>query len=216
MTAGPVRILLCEDDPRYGKLIERVLGEVADFEVLGWAQSGEEACSLVPQLRPDLLLLDLELPGMNGQQVLAALMQQEAPPEILVLTSFAHQDRVFEAIRTGAAGYLVKGLAPSRLETAIREVMAGGTVIEPSLAKRFWNYLAAQQGRGGERYGLTDAELEVLTLVARGLTNPEAADALGTPRRAVKAHLERIYRKLEVRSRVEATVKAVKAGLIEM
>lgn len=214
--APGVRILMCEDDPRYGRLIRRVLGEVADFEVLRWAQSGEEACALVPELGPDLLLLDLELPGIHGQQVLERVLAGEAPPEVLVLTSFADQDRVFQAVKTGAAGYLVKGLAPARLENAIREVMDGGTVIEPSLAKRFWNYFAAMQGRSGEQFGLTDDELEVLALVARGLTNPEAADALGAPRRAIKTHLEHIYRKLEVRGRVEATVKAVKAGLIQM
>ncbi len=216
MGEGVTRIMLCEDDPRYGKLISRVLEEVDGFEVLAWARSGEEACALVTQLGPDLLLLDLELPGIHGQQVLSRVMAEKSPPEVLILTSFADQDQVFEAIKTGAAGYLVKGLAPPRLEQAIREVMEGGTVIEPSLAKRFWNYLAAAQGRRGQRYDLTDEELEVLTLVARGLTNPEAASALGTPRRAIKAHLEHIYRKLEVTGRVAATVKAVKAGLIKI
>lgn len=211
-----IRVMLCEDDPRYGRLLSKVLEQAEDLELCLWAHSGEDACKLVPEQNPDLLLLDLELPGINGLQVLDRVLRQPRAPEILILTSFADQDRVFQAIKAGAAGYLVKGLAPSRLVDAIREVMDGGTVIEPSLAKRFWNYFASVQGQQDDVVGLTADELEVLTLVARGLTNPEAARALGRPRRAIKAHLEKIYRKLGVRSRVEATVKALKAGVIEL
>jgi len=165
---------------------------------------------------PDLLLLDLELPGMDGIQVIERLLPVCPGLEILVLTSFADEGKVFEAMRAGAAGYLVKGIAPGRLRAAIGEVLQGGTVIEARLAKRFWNYFASVKGHGGQSYGLTAEELEVLTLVGRGLSNPEAADALGRTRRAIKTHLERIYRKLEVSGRVEATVKALSAGLIDL
>ena len=212
----PIRVMLCEDDPRYARLLKKVVQEAEGLDLCHWAQSGEEACDRVQELAPDLLLLDLELPGINGLQVLERVVQNPAPPEVLILTSFADQDRVFQAIKSGAAGYLVKGVAPARLENAIREVMDGGSVIEPALAKRFWNYFAAVQGKSDDLAHLTEAELEVLTLVAHGLTNPEAAEALGRPRRAIKAHLEKIYRKLGVKSRVAATVKALKAGMIEL
>ena len=211
-----IRVMLCEDDPRYGRLLNKVLLEADGMEPCLWVQCGEEACEQVPEVAPDLLLLDLELPGINGQQVLDRVVRLPRPPEVLILTSFADQDKVFQAIKAGAAGYLVKGLAPSRLENAIREVMEGGTVIEPSLARRFWNYFTSVKGQRDDLVQLTEDELEVLTLVARGLTNPEAARALGRPRRAVKAHLEQIYRKLGVKSRVEATVMALKAGVIEL
>jgi DNA-binding NarL/FixJ family response regulator len=215
---GVVRttILVCEDDPRFSRLLQRVLSAVDDFQVLARPASGEETCRLAAELKPDLLLLDLELPGIDGVQVIRRLVAAGEAPEILVLTSFADEDRVFEAVRAGAAGYLVKGLAPARLVRAVREVVAGGTVIEPSLARRFWNYFASVRGRGQQDYGLTAEELEVLTLVGRGLSNPEAAQALGASRRAIKSHLERIYRKLEVNGRVEATVKALQEGLIEL
>jgi DNA-binding NarL/FixJ family response regulator len=213
-----VRILICEDDGRFRRLLVKLLSAVEGFEVVGDAGTGEQVCDLVSFLSPDLLLLDLELPGIGGMEVIERLHLPAAdePPEILVLTTFADEDKLFEAMRRGAAGYLVKGLASSKLESAIREIMAGGTVIEARLARRFWNYFASEKGSQGEEYGLTEEELWVLTLVGRGLSNPEAAEVIGSSRRAVKSHLARIYRKLGVSSRVEATVKALRAGLIEL
>ncbi len=211
-----IRVLICEDQPRFRKLLLRVLAAEADLQVVGEAASGEEACRLAREQPAELLLLDLELPGMDGGAVIEALRPELPGLEILVLTSFADEDRVFAAVRAGAAGYLVKGLAPTQLVAAIREVAAGGTVIEPRLARRFWNLFASAAGRQQREHALTADELEVLGLVARGLSNPEAARALGATRRAIKAHLESIYRKLGVSSRVEATVLALQAGLIKL
>lgn len=209
------RVLICEDDARYRRLLARVLTD-ADHHVVGQVSSGEEACQEALRCAPELLLLDLELPGISGHDVIRQVCPAGASVEVLVLTSFADQARVFEAIRDGAAGYLVKGLPPTRLLAAIDQVLAGGSVIEPRLARRFWNLFASARGHGGPDYSLTAEELEVLTLVGRGLSNPEAADALGASRRSVKAVLERVYRKLGVNGRVEATVKALRAGLIEL
>ena len=212
------RILICEDDPRFSKLLVKVLSAEEDLQVVGQFPSGEEACRAVHQarVRPDLLLLDLELPGMDGIDVIEDLLPSHPGLEVLVLTSFADETKVFEAMRAGAAGYLVKGIAPGQLKQAIRDVLRGGTVIEARLARRVWNYFASVKGRSGQSHGLTAEELEVLTLVGRGLSNPETATALGASRRTIKTHLERIYRKLEVSGRVEATVKALAAGLIEL
>jgi len=208
--------LICEDDRRFSRLLYKLLSAVDDFSVVGRTTTGEEACRLARACSPDLLLLDLELPGMDGIEVTQDLTPTQRGMEILVLTSFADESKVFEAIRAGAAGYLVKGLAPSSLQQAIREVLAGGTVIEPRLAKRFWNLFASERGKENSQYGLTPEELEVLTLVGRGLSNPETAQALGASRRSIKSHLEKIYRKLDVSNRVEATVRALRAGLIEL
>ena len=210
------RILICEDDPRFCRLLIKVLSGDDELELAGHCESGEEACRLVRRDPPDLLLLDLELPGMDGIAVVHALLPSFPGLEVLVLTSFADEAKVFEAMQAGAAGYLVKGIAPRQLRQAIRDVIRGGTVIEARLARRFWNYFASVQGHSGPSYGLTAEELEVLALVARGLSNPEAASALGATRRTIKTHLERIYQKLSVSGRVEATVKALSAGLIEL
>ena len=211
-----IRTLICEDQQRFRRVLRRALEAEPDLQVAGEAPDGEEACRLVRAVATEVLLLDLELPGMNGLEVVRTLRPERPELEILILTSFADEDRVFEAMRLGAAGYLVKGGAPSRIGEAIRQVVAGGCVIEPRLARRFWNLFVAEQGRSRETYGLTSDELEVLTLVARGLSNPEAARALGASRRAVKAHLESIYRKLGVQSRVQASVLALQAGLITL
>jgi DNA-binding NarL/FixJ family response regulator len=136
---------------------------------------------------------------------------------VLILTTFADADKVLEAMRRGAAGYLVKGVGADRLLAAVREVAAGGTVIEPRLARRFWNLFEASRGHADpDALGLSDDEVTVLNLVARGLTNPEVGHTLGTTRRRVKAHLESIYVKLAVSSRVEAVLKATAAGLVEL
>ncbi len=211
-----IRILICEDESRYRRLLAKVLGQVTGFQVVGQAATGEQACEQARDLQPDLLLLDLELPGIGGLEVVQRLRPLLPALEILILTSFADETLVFEAVQQGAAGYLVKGISPEDLESAIREVLAGGSVIEAGLARRFWNLFVSVQGRMPQDYQLTAEELEVLTLIGRGLTNPEAAQALGATRRAIKTHLERIYRKLGVSSRVEATVKALQAGLIEL
>jgi DNA-binding NarL/FixJ family response regulator len=215
------RLLICEDDPRFRRLLSRSLGASSAFEVVE-AATGEEACDAILASSGDrsgafdLLLLDLELPGIDGIEVIRRIRGADQRLEILVLTSFSDEQRVFDAITAGAAGYLVKGMALQQLERAIREVIAGGTIIDAKLARRFWNLLSASRGRGPSDFGLTPEELEVLALVARGLSNPEAARALGATRRSVKGHLESIYRKLGVTGRVEAAVKAMQFGLIEL
>ena len=209
-------LALCEDDRRYAGLLADLLSAEPDLRVVDTFVAGEQACQRVPLLAPHLLLLGLELPGMDGVEVVGSLAPRCPDLEILILTSFADEDRVFAAMQAGASGYLVKGLAPARLVRAVRQVVAGGTVIEARLARRFWRYLAASRGRSTDDFGLTDHEKEVLSLVARGLTNPEAADVLGTTRRRVKSHLSSIYRKLGVNGRVQAAARAVRAGLVEV
>jgi DNA-binding NarL/FixJ family response regulator len=215
VTTPPVRVLICEDDPRVREGLSRGLAE-AGFAVVGAVESGEAAVAAVRAAPPDVLLLDLELPGMSGLDVIAALGGR-VPTDILVLTTFDDEKRVYQAICGGAAGYLTKRSALGRVAEAIGDVHAGGTVIDPGLARRFWNYFESQRGRASaDPYGLTEEEREVLTLVGRGLTNPEVGRAVGRTRRAVKVDLERIYRKLGAGGRVEAVVKAVAAGLIQL
>jgi DNA-binding NarL/FixJ family response regulator len=211
----PIRVMLCEDDDRLRAQLVRLLTGAPSLVVVGEASSAEEALAALPGLHPDLLLLDLELPGMSGQGLVRQLAPPPAGPEVLILTSYADADQVFQTIRAGAAGYLVKGVSRARLLDAIEEVISGGVVIEPRLARRFWNLFEANRGAsGGGATVLGAAELEVLALVARGLTNPEVGRALGTTRRSVKTQLESIYHKLGVSGRVEAVLKATAAGWI--
>lgn len=212
-----LRIFLCEDDPRTRAHLARVIGQTSDLVVVGEASTAEVAMESLSAGGVDVLLLDLELPGMDGITLLGHLPPPPTGPEVLILTTYAKEERVFLAMRQGAAGYLVKGMDGERLCAALREVASGGTVIEPRLARRFWSLFEASRGRQQlQGPDLTTEEIEVLTLVARGLTNPEVGATLGQTRRRVKAHLEAIYRKLGVSGRVEAVLKASGAGLIQL
>jgi DNA-binding NarL/FixJ family response regulator len=238
-----LRVYCCEDDPRTRRLLAKIIDSTPELELVGQAANAEDAlAALQPAASTnqagapatpdragaptstasagppaDVLLLDLELPGMQGMELLEQLEPPPAGPEVLILTSFADEDRVFSAMRRGAAGYLVKGGAAARLVEAIREVNGGGSVIEPRLARRFWNLFQASVGRtSADPYGLSPREREVLALMAKGLTNPELGSVLSTGTRSIKLTLETLYEKMGVQSRVEAVVAGVKAGLITL
>jgi two-component system, NarL family, response regulator DegU len=213
--AAVIHVLVCEDDPRMRAGLERGL-RAAGLDVVGTVDTGEEACARVLAAPPDVLLLDLELPGMSGLDVIDRIGGRTTA-EILVLTTFEDERKVYQAICGGAAGYLTKRSPIGRVVEAVGDVHAGGTVIDPALARRFWNFFRSQEGHcPADPYGLTAEEVEVLALVGRGLTNPEVGRAVGRTRRAVKVDLERIYRKLGVGNRVDAVVKAVAAGLVQL
>jgi len=211
-----IRILICEDDSRLRRVLTVRLASQPDMEVAGQTASAERALALLDEgLSVDLVLLDLELPGMHGLEFLGIVAGRPGRPDILILTSFSDQDTVFEAIQRGASGYLVKTAGLDRLAQSIRDIHKGGSVLEPVIARRFWNLFRANKGHSTTSpYDLTDDELEVLHLLARGLTNPEVGQTLGIGRRNVKSTLETIYGKMSVSNRVEAVVAALQAGLI--
>ena len=213
------RIFLVEDQKPLLKQLLRALGEYPELTVVGTSQDGEEAVREVTRVRPQLLLLDLELPSLDGIAVTRRLKQRIPEIEILILTSFDDEQKVFEAMRAGASGYLVKRVGPERIRGAIQEVLAGGTVVEALIAKRFWNFFQAVhatpvEGKG-DAWQLTEVEKEVLQLVAKGLSNVDVGSALELARRTVRTHLTHIYRKMGVNSHVDAVVLALQAGLFE-
>ncbi len=210
-------VAIVEDDPKVRALIVRTLVAEADLSLVSEHATGEDAARVLPGATVDVVVVDLQLPGIDGIEVVRRLGQAACPPERLVLTAFAAEEKVFEAIRAGAAGYLLKRDVPGRLPGAIREVAAGGTVIEPRLARRFWNLFESQVGRAPtDPWALTESEREVLRLVARGLTNRETGGVLGRTPRQVKLDLERVFAKMGVSTRVDAVTAALRAGVIEL
>ena len=212
------RVFCCEDDPRTRALLTKILSKAPGLTLVGEAPAAEEVIrALDDGLGVDVLLLDLELPGMQGLELVEHLPPPPKGPEILILTSFNDENRVFRAMKSGAAGYLVKGVGTARLLSAVNEVALGGTVIEPRLARRFWNLFQASVGHApSDPFGLDEDELQVLSLLAKGLTNPEMGDLLHQGRRKIKLILERLYEKMQVKSRVEAVVAGFKAGLLDL
>ncbi len=216
MSAEPIELVVVEDDPRMMKTLLRLLGCYEELQVVGSAMSGEAAVETVAALRPQLVLLDLELPGIDGLEVTKRVKAELRDVEVLILTSFEDEVKVYQAMQAGAGGYLVKRLAMDKLRGAIHDVLDGGTVIEPRLARRFWNYFQSVQSRAEpeEPELLEPVERDILQMVARGLTNHETGQVLELERRTVRTHLGHIYRKLGTNSRAEAVTIALRKGYI--
>ena len=214
----PIRVFVVEDQPKLLRALTKFLGTREEVELVGSAMSGEDALEAIPEACPNVVLLDLELPGMDGLEVLRRLKPKHPEIEILILTTFDDETRVYEAVQSGAAGYLVKRIAHEQIVDAVREVWAGGTVIESRIARRFWNYFQSVKGGASEpsAHGFTDLELDILQFLAKGLSNAEVGQVMSIERRTVRSHLGHIYRKLGVSSHVEAVVKALKLGLVDL
>ena len=212
----PIPVFAVEDSAEAMRALRKLLSRREEVRLVGTAASGEDALRLAPAAAPRVVLMDLELPGASGVETTRAL-KAIADLEVLVLTSSDDQQHLFDAMRAGASGYVVKGAAAGKLVEAIVEVEAGGTVIEPRLAKRFWAYFkGVQEPRKPAVPDLTPVELEILMMIARGLSNQEAGRMVSLDRRSVRTQLGHIYAKLGVRSHVEAVVKGLKLGLLEL
>jgi DNA-binding NarL/FixJ family response regulator len=216
------RIFVVEDQPTLLKNLVKVLGTFPELELVGTSQEGESAVEDIVRVRPQLVLLDLELPGINGIQVTQRVKRRAPEVEILILTSFDDEQKVYEAIQAGASGYLVKRVGPEKIRSGIKEVMEGGTVLEPIIARRFWNYFQSVQAKPApdkkpeNPWALTPVEFDVLRYVAKGLSNAEVGQVMTLERRTVRTHLSHIYRKMGVNSHVEAVVLALRAGVVDL
>ena len=196
--------------------------------IIGTALSGETGLEEVRRLRPDVLLLDLGLPRMSGIDVTRAGKAEFPEIEILIFTIFDEEDKVLEAVKAGASGYLLKGTPADKMIEAIKEVHAGGTVIQPNLARRLLKHFrvgetpasaeptSPPQQEEPEGKKLSARETEILQLIAKGVSNSEAATMLTLSKATIRTHLEHIYRKLEVTNRVEAVTEGLRKGLIQM
>jgi DNA-binding NarL/FixJ family response regulator len=236
MSAAPatpkIKVAVCEDQPQILKTQLKILQESPELEVIGTALSGEAMLELLEKKQPDVLLQDLGLPRMTGIEVTREVKRKWPAVEVLIFTIFDEEEKVIEAVKAGASGYLLKGASAEKVVEAIREVKNGGSVIQPNLARRLLKHFHVPEDGGpqpsarpapppGNREEpptrpLTEREIEILRLIAKGLSNNEAAGVLGLSRATVRTHLEHIYEKLEVTNRVEAVTEGLRKGLIEM
>ena len=219
---APIRLLIVEDQPQILRHQLKLLQAYADIELCGSARDGPEALRLLEAARPDVVLLDLGLPGLSGIEVTREIVRRLPDTEVLIWTVFEEEDKVLDAIRAGASGYLLKGTPAARLVEAIREVHSGGSIIQPQLARRLLRRFkpppaadAATEAAAGTR-SLSPREREILKLIARGLSNVDVAHALSVSRATVRTHLEHIYEKLEVSNRTEAVTEGIRQGLIDV
>jgi len=229
-----IRVFVVEDQTKILKNQLRLLEGSPHLEIVGTALSGETALEEVAKLRPDVLLLDLGLPRMSGIDVTRRVKASYPEVEILIFTIFDEEDKVLEAVQAGASGYLLKGAPADKIVEAIKEVNAGGTVIQPNLARRLLRHFRVAdpvaegtssslpnapppvESEEPQLRPLSEREKEILQLIAKGVSNSEAARLLSLSKATIRTHLEHIYRKLEVTNRVEAVTEGIRKGLISV
>ncbi len=206
-----IRVLVVDDHPIVRQGLVGVLSDESDLEVVGEAGSGREAIGLVARLRPDVVLLDLEMPELDGVDAIPQLKAAHPAVEILVFTAYDTDERVLGAIRGGARGYLLKGASADEIARGIRSVAAGGSVLEPRVASKLVAEVKAPRHGG---VGLSGREREVLRLVADGLPTKQIAVSLSISERTVKFHVNSIFHKLGAENRAQAVALAAQRGLL--
>lgn len=209
----PIRILIADDHPLFREGVAQSLSGVPDFAVVGQAGSGEEAFALVGNLLPDVLLLDVTMPGDGGIVTAGKVATAWPVVRIMMLTVSEDQDTLMAALKAGARGYVLKGVTARDLANAVRVVAGGDIYISPALAGGILFELTANKQASDPMTSLTDREREILQLVAEGLTNREIGERLHLAEKTVKHYMTNVLQKLQVRSRVEAALLAQKHGM---
>jgi NarL family two-component system response regulator LiaR len=208
-----ISVLIADDHPVVRRGLRTFLELQDDMRVAGEAADGREAVAEVERLLPDVVLMDLVMPGVDGIEAIRRIRALSPSTKVIVLTSFSEDDKVFPSIKAGAAGYLLKDVEPQELGRAIRSVHAGEGLLHPTVAARLMRELA---GDRDEADTLTDREQEVLRLIARGLSNKAIAAELVVSEKTVKTHVSNILAKLHLADRTQAALYAVKRRLVEL
>ena len=216
MNQTPIRVLIVDDQAIVRKGICALLAEVQYVQVVGEAGDGEEAIAQAKDLNPDVILMDLVMPEVDGIEAIRRITSSQEGMRILVLTSFASDDKVFPAIQAGALGYLLKDSEPADLLQAIQQVHRGEPSLHPIIARKVLQEMQRPSQAPPTPDPLTDRELQVLRLVARGLGNREIAERLVVTEATVRSHVSNILGKLQLANRVQATLYALQEGLTSL
>jgi NarL family two-component system response regulator LiaR len=210
-----IRVLIADDHAIVRKGIRALLAEAGGFEVIAEADDGQAAVLRADELRPDVIVMDLLMPVLDGIEATRQITRSHPGARILVLTSFAADSKVFPAIKAGASGYLLKDSSPDELVRAIRQVHRGEPSLHPTIARKLLQEIARPTELPPAPEALTDRELAVLRLIAQGLSNQEIADRLVVSEPTVRTHVSRILGKLHLASRTQAALYAVREGLTD-
>ena len=211
-----IRILVADDHPVVRDGLVAILGTQSDLQVVAEAGSGREVVERAAQTQPDVVLLDLEMPDMDGVEALRRLRADDADARVIIFTAFDTDERILAAVQAGAQGYLLKGAPREEVFNAVRVVHGGGSLLQPLVASKLLKQVSQREESGVELEPLTPREDEVLQLLAQGLQNKEIAAELVISERTVKFHVSSILTKLDAGNRTEAVAIAAQHGLVDM
>lgn len=213
-----IRVVLADDQPLVRAALQMVITDTTDIEVVGEAGNGAEAVRMTEELAPDVMVMDLRMPVMDGIEATRLITTGTGSTRVVVLTTFDDDDDVYGALRAGASGFLIKDMALDDILAAVRIVAAGDALIAPSVTRRLINEFTARPAalptRRAQLDGITNREHEVLTLVGTGLSNAEIAEQLSISVTTAKTYLTRLLAKLDARDRVQLVILAYEAGLV--
>jgi DNA-binding NarL/FixJ family response regulator len=214
-----IRVLVVDDQALVRGGFRLILESQPDFEVVGEAENGMQALARARELRPDVVLMDVRMPVMDGLEATRQLLARRDAPRVLMLTTFDLDEYVYDALRAGASGFLLKDVRPEQLADAVRVVAAGETLLAPAITRRLVEQYVRRARPGtttpAALASLTERELEVLGQIARGRSNAEIAGELYLSEATVKSHVTRVFAKLSLRDRAQAVVVAYESGLVE-
>jgi len=214
MAPEPVRLLIADDHDAFRDGLRALVRSIEGVELVGEARRGDEVVTLAASLQPDAILMDLNMPGLDGVESTRRIVATSPHIAVLVLTMYEDDESVFAALRAGARGYLLKGADRGELVRAIRAVVSGEAIFGPAIARRLMAFFATgNTARNAAFPDLTDREREVLELIARGLSNADITARLVVSPKTVRNHVSNIFSKLQVRDRAEAIVRAREAGM---
>lgn len=213
-----IRILICDDQAIARHGLQMILSTAPDLQIVGQAEDGQAALDLIAQTNPDLVLMDLKMPKLNGVQATRLIKQRFPAVHVLVLTTYDADEWVFDAVRAGANGYLLKDTPPPQLLTAIRDTVEGKTPVDPSVAGKLFQGFAKQPVPPATKLvePLSEREIEVLQLMADGLTNAEIGAQIHLSEGTVRNYSSTIFGKLQAKDRTQAVVMAIRYGLIAL
>jgi len=214
-SSDPIRVLIVDDHEPFRNGLRTLLASLAGIEVISEAANGEDAIRLTEKYQPDIILMDIQMPGINGIEATRLIHQSSPHIGIVVLTMFEDDDSVFASMRAGARGYLLKGADQSEISRAILSVNSGEALFSPGIARRLINFFAHLNPTQGERPfpELTEREHEVLSLIAQGLNNSDISKQLVISSKTVRNHVSNIFSKLQVVDRAQAIIRARDAGM---
>jgi len=214
--AANIRVVIADDQRLFTNGLARIIGVQNDMEVVGEAHTGEEAISICLKEEPDIVLMDLSMPGMGGVSATRKILSQQPRTRVLILTVHTDDVHVFQGIKAGAQGYILKDCTPEELTGAIHTVYAGETIMSQGIAKKTLTTFEGIRSNAEITPGLTERELQVIRALAQGKSNKEIARALDISEKTVRNHASNIYNKLHIFDRTQAVIYAIRRGLVDL